>query len=119
MTITETIHGTPPSKSNCYKIVTINGKSTLAKSKALTGYEKNFFIQCRNRGKGIDQYFQVFGKVFYPNQRADLDNSLKVILDCLQKCGVIKNDNKCISLQFEKYLDKINPRIELEIYVPE
>ena len=31
-----TIRGNIPSKSNCYRIVTINGKSKLAKSEALS-----------------------------------------------------------------------------------
>ncbi len=103
--------GTCPSKSNCYRI----GDNRMYKTKALTEYEKNFFIQCKNRGKKIEGYFELEMKVFYPNQRADLDNSLKVVLDCLQSSKVILNDNKCTKILVEKYLDKANPRVELEI----
>jgi Holliday junction resolvase RusA-like endonuclease len=53
--------------------------------------------------------------VFYPSQRADLDNSLKIILDCLQKCKAIVNDNKCTKIVANKFLDKKEPRIEFEI----
>ena len=42
-------------------------------------------------------------------------NSLKVVLDCLQKAEVIKNDNKCIEIIAKKHLDKIDPRIEFSI----
>jgi Holliday junction resolvase RusA-like endonuclease len=108
----ETIRGTVPSKSNCYRI----GNNFLYKTSALTSYEKNFYIQCAvYRNAGIEEYFEIHLKVFYPNQRADLDNALKVILDCLQKAGAIKNDNKCVKIVAEKYLDKLNPRIEFTL----
>ena len=38
------IRGKIPSKSNCYKIITINGHSSLAKQKALKEYEKSIRI---------------------------------------------------------------------------
>jgi twinkle protein len=53
--------------------------------------------------------------VFYDSRRPDLDNSLKVVLDCLQKAKVIKNDNKAMEILARKHLDKINPRIEFSI----
>jgi len=110
-TMKEIIHGVCPSKSNCYKI----GPRGLYKGSALKQYEKDFFIQCRNRGKKLEGYFEIYVDVFYPNQRADLDNSLKIILDCLQKCEVIVNDNKCVKIVANKFLDKEKPRIEIEI----
>lgn len=110
---TQVIFGNPPSKSNCYKIITIRGKSTLGKTPALHKYEANFYIQCNQyRNKAIKGYFELHAKVFYPSQRSDLDNSLKVILDCLQKVKGIQNDNKCIKIIAEKFLDKKDPRIE-------
>jgi Holliday junction resolvase RusA-like endonuclease len=36
-------------------------------------------------------------------------------LDCLQKVKAISNDNKCIKIVANKFLDKLNPRIEFEI----
>jgi Holliday junction resolvase RusA-like endonuclease len=109
--MTEVIYGVCPSKSNQYKI----GRNGMYKSKALSDYEKKFFIQCRNRNKLITGYFEVGVKVFYPTERADLDNALKVVMDCLQTAKVIVNDNKCVKIVAEKYLDKANPRIELNI----
>ena len=112
----QVIHGNPPSKSNCYKIITLHGHGSLCKTKALTQYEKDFYIQCNHyRNKNIEGYFEFHVKVFYPSQRSDLDNSLKILLDCLQKCKAISNDNKCCKIVAEKYLDKLNPRIEFEI----
>lgn len=112
----QVIHGNPPSKSNCYRIITINGHGSLAKTPALKKYENDFYIQCNHyRNKSIYGYFELHIQVFYPNQRADLDNSLKCVLDCLQKVKAIENDNKCVKIVAEKYLDKANPRIEFTI----
>ncbi|WP_424493916.1 RusA family crossover junction endodeoxyribonuclease [Salinimicrobium sp. GXAS 041] len=112
----QVIYGSTPSKSNCYRIIKIRGKSTLGKTEALKKYENDFYIQCNKyRDKMISGYFKFHMNVFYPSQRADLDNSLKVVLDCLQKAKAIKNDNKCTGLYVEKFLDKKNPRIEFRI----
>lgn len=118
----QVINGLIPSKSNCYKIITFKSKdpkkshSSLAKTSALKDYEKSFFIQCNQyRDKKIDEYFQIEVDVFYPNQRSDLDNCLKILLDCLQAVGAITNDNKCTRIVANKYLDKNNPRVEFVI----
>ena len=111
----KTIYGVVPSKSNCYKIITLAGHGSLAKTKALKQYEKDFYIQCTERDRNIEGYFELHMDVYYPSQRADLDNSLKVVNDMLQKCGVVKNDNQCVHLNIRKFLDKNNPRIEYEV----
>lgn len=113
--IKEVIIGNVPSKSNCYKIVSFGGHASLAKTKAMKQYEDSFFIQCKSRNAMISGYFELHLQVFYPTQKSDLDNSLKIILDCLQKTKTIVNDNKCVKIVAEKYLDKNNPRIEFEL----
>lgn len=116
------IKGNTPSKSNCYRIVTKKSREgkwhgSLSKTARLNKYEKDFFIQLPPslRNLNIDGYFEFHIDVYYPSQRADLDNSLKVVLDCLQKTKTIKNDNKCTRIVANKALDKDNPRIEFEI----
>lgn len=118
----QVIFGTPPAKSNCYIIIQFRKKGTdknhasLAKTSALKKYEKDFYIQCNQyRNANIDGYFQFEMQVYYPNQRSDLDNSLKVVLDCLQMVGAFPNDNKCTRIVLDKFLDKLNPRIEFTI----
>ena len=112
----QTIYGNPPSKSNSYRIITIKGHGSLCKTKALTQYEKDFYIQCNHyRNKNIEGYFEFYIDVYYPNQRSDLDGVMKVVLDCLQKVNAIKNDNRAIKIVAQKFLDKLNPRIEFEI----
>ena len=103
------ILGNCPSKSNSYRIA---GKR-LIKSDKLRGYEESFLLQ-RNRYKNlnIQGEFELHIDVYYPSRRSDLDNSLKVVLDCLQKVNAIENDNKCTKIIANKFLDKANPRIE-------
>ena len=43
---TQVIHGQPPSKSNCYRIISIKGHGSLAKTQALKKWEQSFFMQC-------------------------------------------------------------------------
>ena len=112
----QVIHGVCPSKSNSYQIIKLNNASSLGKSKALKKYEQDFYIQCNlYREANIEGYFEFYMDVFYPNQRSDLDNSLKVVLDCLQKVKAIKNDNKCTKIVLRKFLDKDKPRVEFVI----
>ena len=63
----------------------------------------------------IETEFKFIIDVYYDSRRPDLDNSLKVVLDCLQKAGAIKNDNKCIEIVAKKHLDKENPRVKFSI----
>lgn len=110
-----TIRGKVPSKSNCYRIVTIRGHGGLSKTSALREYEKSFYLQCIYRERMMKELFEIRLKVFYENMRPDLDNCLKIILDCLQDCKAIKNDRQCIRIVAEKFIDKADPRIEFEL----
>lgn len=120
----EVIFGNVPSKSNCYRIVTFKSKdpakkshASLAKSGKLKKYEKDFSRQCvKYRNAGIDEDFIFEIWVYYPSRRSDLDGSLKVCLDCLQKVvGAIKNDNLCQDIIAHRRIDTRNPRIEFVI----
>ena len=111
----QTIYGQPPSKSNSYRIVKIAGHSKLAKTNAMEGYEESFFMQCSLRRKMISTRFKLTIDVFFRSDQPDLDNSLKIVLDCLQSCNAIKNDRLCAEIHARKLIDKKNPRIEFEI----
>lgn len=112
----QTIRGVCPSKANCYRVITIHGHGSLGKTTALKNYEDSFYMQCGEyRNKMISRYFEYHCRVFYPSMRSDIDNSLKIQLDCLQKCKAIKNDNLCVKVVAEKFIDKENPRVEFKI----
>jgi Holliday junction resolvase RusA-like endonuclease len=112
----QTITGNVPSKSNCYKIITIAGHSSIAKTPPLKAWENAFYMQCgKYRGLKINTFFEYHCKVFYPSMRTDLDNHCKIVLDAMQRADVITNDNKCVKIVAEKFIDKSNPRIEFKL----
>lgn len=110
-----TVRGKVPSKSNCYRVVRIGGRGALAKSAALRAYERSFYAQCGARGAGVSGYFRLTMDVYHENMRPDLDNAFKVVLDCLQSCGAVSDDRRCMEIRARKLVDKLDPRVELEI----
>src|SRR5574344_2788433 len=110
------IQGKVPSKSNSYKVITLYGHGSIAKQKGLKEYEKSFYLQCdKYRNKMISGLFELYIDVYDESQRPDLDNALKIILDCLQGCKAIKNDRNCTKIIANKFIDKTNPRIEFTL----
>ncbi len=116
-----TIQGKVPSKSNCYKIISKRGADgkihgSLAKSESLMKYEEMFLWQVGQlRGLMISTPFKISIDVYYPSKRSDLDNSFKIILDCLQKVRAITNDNNVYAISANKFIDKDKPRVEIII----
>lgn len=110
------IRGSVPSKSNSYKIITLAGHGSLCKTAALKAYENTFYMQIGSlRNININTYFEFYVRVFNDSMRKDLDNAMKIILDCLQHTKTISNDNQCVKIVAEKFIDKCNPRIEFRI----
>lgn len=110
------IYAQPPSKANQYRIIKINGHDSLGKTSAMKKYEHDFYLQCgAYRNKNIKGFFELYVDVYFGSNLPDLDNSLKVILDCLQGCKAIKNDRNCVKIVANKFIDKKNPRIEFTI----
>ena len=52
------IYGNAPSKANQYKIITLGGHGSLAKTKALKEYEEKFYLQCSYRNKNIQGFLK-------------------------------------------------------------
>ena len=110
-----TINGKVPSKSNCYRIINTGGHASLCKAPSLKAYEQAFFLQCPARGTDMTSLFTIEADVFYENMRPDLDNCLKIVLDCMQQCRVIRNDRQCVEIRARKLIDKNNPRISIRL----
>ena len=112
----QVIYGSVPSKSNCYKIITLGGHGSLAKTQAMKAFEKQFYLQCgAYRNKNISGFFELYVDVYFQSNQPDLDNSLKGLLDCLQTCKAIKNDRNCVKIVANKFIDKNNPRLEFTL----
>jgi Holliday junction resolvase RusA-like endonuclease len=108
------ILGQVPSKSNGYRIITIRGHGSLAKTRELKDYESSFALQFGKKEKIIGN-FGVEVDVYFRSNRSDLDGMFKAFLDCLQKVEAIDNDRYCMSISARKFVDKENPRIEFKI----
>lgn len=109
------IYGDVPSKSNCYKIIKTAGFHRLGKTSAIKAYEQKFFLQCSLRNANISKRFKIELDCFNSSDRKDLDNSFKILLDCLQQCKAIKNDRLCVEINARKFVDKDKPRVEFSI----
>ncbi len=108
------IKGNCPSKSNGYRI----SGNKLIKTALCRRFESQFSVDMDNKYKGIkyNGIFEVQIKVYFSSYASDIDGCTKILLDCLQKYDVIKNDNKCIRIRdFEKYVDRKNPRVEMKL----
>ena len=114
-TFRQVILGDIPSKSNGYKIVTLCGHGSLAKSATLKEYEKYFYLQCSMRNANIDKFFSIDLDAYFSSNRKDLDGCFKILLDCLQKCKAIKNERLCVEIHARKLVDKEKPRVEFTI----
>lgn len=110
-----TIIGQPPAKANNYEIIFVNGHRAMKKSKAMDEYEHSFLLQCPYRDLDIKDYFKCEIDVYFKTLASDIDNAAKGILDLLQKCKVIHNDNRCIDLHMRKFKDANNPRCTIRI----
>ena len=49
------------------------------------------------------------------NQKGDVDNYAKCILDSLVRAGILKSDASVVEIHGYKFRDKDNPRTEIEV----
>ncbi len=108
------ILGNVPSKSNKYIPV---AKGRMVKNSEVKAYEKAFILQLPPEWKkrNLDRPFSCEIAFYYRTSSSDLDGGWKIILDCLQRAGAIKNDNLMYYQVGRKYIDAKNPRIIIEI----
>ena len=109
------IYGEPCSKANSRLLVWHGATKTprFIKSKKALGYEGDFKKQCPVFGAPLEYELAVTLNIFYRTQRPDLDESL--ILDLLQKCGVIRNDRLVREKHIYHAIDKAMPRTHIKI----
>jgi len=70
---------------------------------------------CQNAGiTPLQGRITVTVKVYRPANRGDLDNSLKAILDALNQ-RAYRDDSQIDELHAYKFLDRKNPRVEVEV----
>lgn len=111
MILRELIYGQVVGKANHYQAT----RRGIIKDALIRAYEHKFAMQCKNKGANINTPFTLSLVVYYETKKNDLDNSLKTILDCLQQCKVISNDNLCVEIRARKAIDRLHPRAIIEI----
>lgn len=114
-----TIPLTPPSVNHYMKqrVATINGHATVMSypSKDAKAWWKA--VDSASRGICLEaNSFEIAYVVFQgSNERGDVDNYAKCILDALVKAQVIDSDHKVTALHAYKVRDRANPRTEITI----
>jgi Holliday junction resolvase RusA-like endonuclease len=110
------VRGEPASKANGRRIVRFKakpGKSSRLgsiKSEKALSYADAFKLQVQPIEPLLEGELSVTMKIYYANQRSDLDESL--ILDLLQ--GILyKNDRQVREKHIHHAIDRNNPRVEV------
>lgn len=117
------IQGQPPRKSNSRRIVTNRktGKPMVVKSKEALAWMEAAAWQIPDEAKcnvgRPDQLLRIELFVRYKTRQPDL--STELILDMLQKAGVIKDDRYVFEKAEYKQIDKENPGVDLVITATE
>lgn len=107
-----TIFGQPVSKENRRRVYkNKKGKPLLAKSEEACNYAIDFCRQVVWGFEPLTCQVVLYCDMYYRDNRSDLDESL--VMDCLQKAGVIKNDRQIKGKRIDHYISKENPRVEI------
>lgn len=114
---TETIYGQIVAKANNYQAVPDgSGGRRIIKNAKIRAYERRFASQCAIYcGMGISTPFRLYAHIWQKDERCDLDNSIKTLLDCLQSVGAVTDDKLCVEIVAKKGIDKASPRVEFAI----
>jgi Holliday junction resolvase RusA-like endonuclease len=113
---TMTIFGQLPSLKNRRRLIPARGnrKPMIIKSAEAMDYEKAFLMAIPQRMRiGYDGPVSVKVRVWYQSRRSDL--STELLLDLLQKSGIILNDRQVHHIESFKGLDKENPRLHFTV----
>lgn len=129
MSETPQAHGTifaePVSKANSRRMVPARSRTgstymrPIKSEKALAFESARMVIERHGHpAQPITGPVQVAVKCYYASRRPDLDPSL--VLDALQRLGIIGNDRQVHDLHATKFLDAENPRAEFSVrQIPE
>jgi Holliday junction resolvase RusA-like endonuclease len=75
------------------------------------------YINQQYQGPQIEENLITILKLYFPNKKmGDLHNYPKSICDGIEKSGIIVNDKQLKPVLLFDYIDKDNPRVEIELY---
>lgn len=117
--LTLSVSRTPPSVNHYMKqrVATINGHSTVMTypSREAKDWWKAVHAAWFGQTLKADGFEVAYVVYQGPNERGDVDNYAKCILDALVKAEVIDSDHKVTALHAYKVRDRTNPRTEIFI----
>jgi len=109
----QTILGEPASAKNSRRIVQIQGKPRLIKSKKALSYCKAFVSQAVPMENLISTDVSVLLDVYYATRRPDLA-AMDLLMDLLEDVAYL-NDRQVKASQSLWNLDKLNPRVRIRV----
>lgn len=116
-----TIPVVPRSKKNSQQII-INPRTKrpmIIQSKLYTNFERECGLYLKKYKCNIDYSINLKIEFYVPDKRKrDIANYIEAIQDILVKYEVLKDDNYNIVYSLDgtrMYIDKLNPRVEIEI----
>ena len=92
------------------------GKPIIAKSEKALVWTEGAIYKLKTMWKGQEPYMEpvaLMGTVYYSETLSDLDVSL--LMDAIEKAGIIGNDRQVYEICFKKQFDKLNPRVEFSL----
>lgn len=89
----------------------------MVKNPEVKAYETGFILQLPPEWKrlNINTPFKCSCSFYFRSAASDLDGGWKIVLDCLQRAGTIKNDSLMYHQEGRKFIDEKNPRVVIEI----
>ena len=119
MNIILTIKGRIPAKSSLQRIGfnKRTGKRFMYTTEEVKNYEQAFALQVPKSAKrklNPNSRLEVYLVVYADSYRQDVDSFSKIVLDTLQACEVIENDNRIDKLHITRIKDK-DPRVVINI----
>lgn len=110
---------TPPSVNHYmkYRVAAMKGRATVVSYPSREAKEWWKAVAIAARGSAVDAKGYEISYVVYQgnNERGDVDNYAKCLLDALVKAQVIDSDHKVFALHAYKSRDRDHPRTEIFI----
>ena len=107
------VEGKVPAKANKYKLC----RGRIYKEAEVVNYERSFEFQTAKVQKGFfpDRARLQVVYQFFVGHDCDADNMEKTVNDCMQKTGIIANDNKIDYHTCRKVKGSDRPRVVITI----
>ena len=107
------IHGQPPRKSNSRRVVRNNGRVRVIKSDQALQWVQDAVKQIPHHARqgigSLERPIRATFNVYYETRRPDL--SVELVLDTLQKAGVISDDRHVYEVHAYKWFSKDRPGV--------